>query len=105
MPRVDNSDEEGQPGDHQQHQHHNDTNSSKDQPSDRGSHRLAFHHRLLFSLGEERNLVVDVLENDEDGGFTRKLLSSVVLRRILVRSFQTHVIHDHLILNLPRHVS
>ena len=81
MPRVDNGDEDGQPIDHQQHQHHHDKNSEKDQPSNRGSHGLAFHHRLLFSLGEERNLVVDVLENDEDGGFTRKLLSSVVLRK------------------------
>ena len=81
MPRVDNGDEDGQPGDHQQHQHDNDKNSGNDQPSDRGAHGLALHHRLLLSLGEERNLVVDVLENDEDGGFTRKLLSSVVLRR------------------------
>ena len=81
MPRVDNGDEDDQPGDHQQHQHHDDKNSENDQPSDRGSHRLSLHHRLLLSLGEERNLVVDVLENDEDGGFTRKLLSSVVLRR------------------------
>ena len=81
MPRVDNGDEDDQPGGHQQHQHHDGKNSEKDQPSDWCAHRLAFHHRLLLSLSEERNLVVDVLENDEDGGFTCKLLSSVVLRR------------------------
>ena len=51
----------------------------EDQPGDWGPNRLALHHSLLLSLGEEGNLVVDVLQHDEDGGFAGKLLSSIVL--------------------------
>ena len=37
------------------------------------------HHRLLLPLREQRDLVVDVLKDDEDGRLTRQLLGPVVL--------------------------
>ena len=50
-------------------------------PCDRSSYGLALHHSFLFSLREERNLVIDILQNNEDSGLTCQLLSSVVLKR------------------------
>lgn len=44
------------------------------------SNWLAFEHRFLFALGEQRNLVVDVLQHDVNGRLGRQLLGAVVLR-------------------------
>ena len=77
----------------------------EDQPGDWGPNRLALHHSLLLSLGEEGNLVVDVLQHDEDGGFAGKLLSSIVLEieeKLGVVAKQT--LRDLDLRNSPRHV-
>ena len=52
----------------------------EDQPGDWGPNRLALHHSLLLSLGEEGNLVVDILQHDEYRGLTGQLLGSVILK-------------------------
>ena len=49
---------------------------------DDGSYGFTFQHTLLFTLSEQRNLIVDVLNHDEDGGLGGKLLSSVILIKI-----------------------
>ena len=77
----------------------------EDQPGDWGPNRLALHHSLLLSLGEEGNLVVDILQHDEDGGFAGKLLSSIVLEieeKLGVVAKQT--LRDLDLRNSPQHV-
>ena len=77
----------------------------EDQPGDWGPNRLALHHSLLLSLGEEGNLVVDILQHDEDGGFAGKLLSSIVLEieeKLGVVAKQTP--RDFDLRNPPQHV-
>ena len=51
-------------------------------PGDDGADGLAFEDPLLLAFGEERDLVVDVFQDDEDGGFAGQLLGSVVLERV-----------------------
>ena len=49
-------------------------------PCDRSSDWLSLHDSFLFSLSEERDLVVDILQHDEDRGLAGQLLGSVVLK-------------------------
>ena len=51
-------------------------------PGDDGADGLALEDALLLALREERDLVVDVLQDDEDGRLARKLLRAVVLRMV-----------------------
>ena len=48
-------------------------------PCDWGSDGFALHDSFLFSLREERDLVVDILQHDEYGGLAGQLLGSVIL--------------------------
>lgn len=48
-------------------------------PGDNGADRLALEHALLLALGEERDLVVNVLQHDKYGGLARQLLSPIIL--------------------------
>ena len=51
-------------------------------PGDDGADGLALEDALLLALREERDLVVDVLQDHEDGRLACKLLRSIVLRMV-----------------------
>ena len=51
-------------------------------PGDDGADGLALEDALLLALREERDFVVHVLQDDEDGRLARKLLRAVVLRMV-----------------------
>ena len=59
--------------------------------------RFAFQHRFLFAFGEQRNVVVDILQDDVDGRFAGQLLNSVILHteidRSQIESFPWTAIH------------
>ena len=47
----------------------------------RRADRFALEHRLLFALGEQRNVVVDVFQDDVDGRFAGQLLHAIILEK------------------------
>ena len=49
-------------------------------PRDWGSDGFPLHDSFLFSLREERDLVVHVLEDNENRGLTGQLLGSIILK-------------------------
>ena len=49
-------------------------------PCDWGSDGFPLHDSFLFSLREERDLVVNVLQDNEDRGLTGQLLGSIILK-------------------------
>ena len=50
-------------------------------PRDGGADGLALHDGLLLPLREQRDLVIDVLQHDEDGRLAGQLLGAVILQR------------------------
>lgn len=48
-------------------------------PSHTGAYRFSFQYSLLFTLGEQGDIIVNIFQNDVDSSLTSQLLDSIIL--------------------------